>query len=493
MRKLLLVAPIFALLLSAPGLDFSRSNNRRFSNNNEIITFEESDVYYDLKSDENFDFNDYPLNEKVIDDKSLKSITLIEEYGTGLYLFLYNANGKSLHEDLSSARITMSTTSNFSDTKHYPITYLDSSEDNLFYKFRIDYSYPEEISDTRYYHLSEIEFDYGEGYSSGRHNTLAQSYFYSGTGDSLSYEQKNLNVINLNVNIGSYRFDYLNSNTHGQCQHFNDLFYLTFSVDDDYGELVGIKLSWTEVNSDLHNTYYYTMGEDEISKYLPDVSFDESYTDSLIIDYTSDDLQNLSSLEDLESNVWNNFTKLVNYFHKTESEESEFKVIEKVIFDNANNSTFDSYYFNEETKTLLNNMYYDAVGGNKDIYTIRFATKDFCNQTLGDYGYEWTTHYIKTEIEDCDVLTLTFFKDGVEYSLMASSAPNDYDPGDEVPDSLDSEKAWWEKLWENILEIIAPFIQQFRQIFEYIKIGLIVAIGICGLALIIKFLKYIFG
>ncbi len=56
-------------------------------------------------------------------------------------------------------------------------------------------------------------------------------------------------------------------------------------------------------------------------------------------------------------------------------------------------------------------QYHDAISGNKDQYIIRLALKDFCNSEVDNID---VCHkiYIKTEIIDCSILTLTFSKDG---------------------------------------------------------------------------------
>ncbi len=491
-KALLVIISIFANLLSTPGYHSSRSNQRRDLPSSDNLTFEESDVYYDLKSDPEFDFDDYPLRKDLSDEKSIHGISLVEDNLEQLYLFLYNANGKDLCSNLSSARITMSTSPNYSETQYYPLSFIDATDDNLFYKFRIDYNFPTEFKNIRNYHLSEMEFNYGEGYSSGRHVTLAQSYIYTGQGDSLSYEQKKLETINLSISPGHYRFNTLNENSTTNEQHYWDMFYITFPINVDYGDLVGIKLAWQEKVNDIY------LSNDEIDNFdFNNISEDYSkLSRPYIYEYTAEDLLNIDSLATI-----NNFGKsfLVNLNPKNwfidQDNNYDIPVIEKVIFDNENKSKFSNFYFNSDTINLLNNMYHDTVGGKRDIYTIRFSICDFTNSTYQMPNYSGSTtgfpswydkvqHVKYTEIVNCDVLTLTFMKDGKEYSLMASSEPKDYDPGIENPET----KTWWEKL----LELILNFIKEFRNFFENLVIVLGIIIGILGLALIIKFLKYIF-
>lgn len=149
--------------------------------NQTTSAFLTSDVLDDLQSDESFNLSKYPLRENITDDESISGITLVEDNLSSLYFYIYNCNGKNLSEGLSAVRITMSTdATNYDDVSYYDLTVLDYSEDYLFWKFKVDYIFPETYSDERAYCISEIEFDFGGGYSAGQHNTIGQFYLYSG-------------------------------------------------------------------------------------------------------------------------------------------------------------------------------------------------------------------------------------------------------------------------------------------------------------------------
>lgn len=420
------------------------TNNIRYSS--QSITFDKSDVVADLESDSSFNFNDYKKNEEVKDEDAIKDITLINS-SNSLYLYLFNQNGKSLESNLKNVRASISFEQNYTDTSYYLGSLVSKSDDNLFYKFRFDYS----ISNIEQVHIADIEFDYGEGYALGRHNTIGSSYYYE-KGKANAFEKKELEVIDLPVEVSSYRFNYLNDNTHGQCQHFNDLFYLTFTLPVNYGDLVGIKMSWDEINKDILTSHQWA-----INTGFTETIIDESNSDSKIMEFSSSDFQELKGLDDLNSSVWDGFTKLINLFNKSSSEVPELKVIEKIDYDFGANSKFENYYFSEDTISSLNQQYYTNLGSHKSSYVIRFAIKDFSKGTNGNSGSTqgWIDHDVKTTIENCDVLTLTFLEDGKTYTLMASSKPVDYDPGNEIPDREDPDwLAKFKQLLSTILLVV---------------------------------------
>lgn len=383
--------------------------------------FRTSDVMLDLKSDEKFDVTDYPLSENITDEKAISGITLVEDQMTDLFFYIYNCNGKDLSEGLRSARMTMSTDpTNSDDTTYYDLDLLSHSEDYLFWKFKVDYVFPETYSEERAYCISEIEFDYGNGYSEGRHNTIGQFYRYTGQGDTLTYELKNLEVVELEINPGSYRFNVPNANSTANGDHYWDLFYITFPIRRDYGDLIGIKLTWTE----------YLTDQESVNGKVTDLSKTIEMEPFV---YRNADLMNLISIKTMGT-AWDKFTYNLNPMNwlRDQSTDYDIKVIEKVEFDHLSSSTFEGYYFDDETITTLNDMYYRTIGSS-DFYVIRFAYRDFCNYVLSTDFSNYYKRFIKTEIQNCDVLTLTFLKDGTEYTLMVSSKPVNIDPGNENP------------------------------------------------------------
>ncbi len=444
------------VLTSIPGTinsSISQSNNK---------SFESSSIFYDLKSDSNFDIDSYKLNESVSDSNSIQAIALTRE-STNLYFYCFNENGKSLGEQLKSIQLSISISSDYSDTHYYSSIILDKTDDNLFYKFKIT-----GIKASTSYHIADIEFDYGKGYANGRHCNIAKSYFFDNTDSKTPSRVKELEVINISINPGNYRFPTINGNG-----YYTDMFYITFQLNNNYGDLIGIKLKWIENITD-----YYS----KIDLSYPQNSYtlDQSHTSELIeMSYSNKDLMNIESI----SSIGSSFQKFIlntnpyYWFTDQNTDYSNIPVIEKIKYDNKNSSIFKGYYFNQDTIDSLNSQYYDTIGGSKNQYVIRFCISDF---------FWWqdlsVINHKKTEIKDCDILTLTFCKDDVVYTLMASSNPVDYDPGNDMPKN-DIENAW----------------NKVFSFFDELKVAIgdaaifVIVIGICLIALFICWLfKFLF-
>ena len=446
-------------------------------------SFLTSDVLDDLQSDSTFDESNYPLRVNVTDEKAIEGITLVEDKLSSLYFYVYNANGKDLSEGLSSSRITMSTDpTNYDDVSYYDLTLLDETEDHRFYKFQINYIFPETYVNERAYCISEIEFDYGNGYSNGRHNTIGQNYFYSGQGEDLMFELKELNVVELNITPGSYRFDVINGNSTTFEDHYWDLFYITFPMRRDYGDLVGIKLIWNELSTDW--TQWLTSNDLVVRE---EAGYYHKLIENEVIEYRNTDLFNLESLETIGSGTRIMYNMNPWHWGKEQGKDYEnIKVIEKIKFDNLSSSTFNGYYFNDDTKKALNEEYYRTIGSS-DFYVIRFAYRDFCNNTYKLLG-ETVKRRVQTEIQDCDVLTLTFLKDGKEYTLMASSQPIEIDPGWEVPYNPN----WFEKLIKAIQDFINKALDVLGTV-GFILVAIVVGVFVLWLlSLIVSAIKRIF-
>lgn len=426
--------------------------------NQTTSSFLTSSVLADLQSDESFDADDYPIQ---TDSEDIELLTITREStettGYSVYLYLFNEGGTALETDLSSTRITMSCQSDdYSDTEYYSLNLIDCTADHRFYKFQTT------TEETDVYHISEIEFDYGNGYSEGRHQTIGKSFFYE-TEDANPSWTKGLEVVNLTISPGSYRFKTINGNG-----YYTDLFYVTFTLNQSYGDLIGIRLSWIEDVTD----YYEKSNLSTMTSY----STDNSYVSELItMDYSNTDLMNIVSINTIGSS----FGKFIfnispRYWFTDKSTDYEnIPVIEKIVYDNGASSSFDDYYLNADTITTLNNQYYDSLGGNKVPYVIRFALKDYYWDSSFNSGTKTINHQ-KTEIKDCDVLTLTFSKDGKVYSLMASGQPVDYDPG------IDNEN-WWDKLialiLEKLKEIFGPYADAAFKVLIAIIVLLVIVVA----------------
>lgn len=347
-----------------------------------------------------------------------------------MFFYIFNENGKSIDLNLKSTQISISCSNDFNDIKYYDATIIDKTEDNLFYKFKIT-----DISSSTQYHLGDIQFDYGEGYASGRHNTIASSYFFQ-TNENNPYEVKELDVINLTINPGNYRFSTINGNG-----NYTDMFYITFQLNSSYGDLVAINLNWKEEVTD-----YYS----KIDFGNPSQSYDRdnSYTSDLItMNYTSSDLLNIESINSIGTNFEKFILNINPYYWFTDQDKdySNIPVIEKINYDNKNQSTFENYYFNADTINSLNNQYYDVIGGQKNNYVIRFSIKDYFWDTYMTAGYQvtknikkvldnkWNVHYFHNNEHPKAIITSN---DNKVLTLGITSEPNDTHAKVKLQDNL---------------------------------------------------------
>lgn len=401
--------------------------------------YEKSTIQEDILNSD-FDLNKYVLNKNIEDSKSIIPLTLIHDHND-LYLYLVNQNGKSLTDNVVSTRISMSLNdSTYEDTSYYLLSYLDSSNDNLYYKYKVNCD-GNIFSFSKQFHISEIEFDYGTGYAKGRQETIAQSYYYDSVDDINPSSSQALDVINLEVSPENYRTNTINSNG---C--FTDIFYITFPVNKSYGDLVGLKLSWKEKSINYYGVYL-----DPVNGGLNDYY---SMSDQYVIDFKDTDFLESYSLNST-SNGWQKFVNSLNmnyWFYDKDTDYKNINVIEKINFDTT--GQYNNYYLNDNTKQKLLSDTVDFAVNN--YYAIRFAIKDFwwkqSNNVVGDVVL---SKYNKTEIKDCDVLTLTFKKNEKVYTLMASSKPVEHDPGTKMPDSKLT--SWWNQLngqLQNLLKIV---------------------------------------
>lgn len=211
---------------------------------------ENTSVMDDLRSTSGWNIYDYPSSD-------ILHSTLINfvEYGWdssdyGLYIYVYNPSERPIMTNSSIMTIQMSVCGNQS-TK-YSLTYLSSPTEEeyqyRFYKFSIDTSSISSIvkSSSRTYSLSSIELKY-IGNSNVESFTVAQEYVFTGSGDTLKCDSKNIEVIELDCYQTVYRPDVVSSAGKG---HQNQLNSVWFSIPniylDQYGELYKVLCEWWE-------------------------------------------------------------------------------------------------------------------------------------------------------------------------------------------------------------------------------------------------------
>lgn len=471
----------------------------------EIDFIDSSDVIEDLKTNEKFNEDNYSINTSLSLEDGLKPITLYEYGYKSLIYYFHNESGLKL-ENSYKYRITLSNNYSSTYTNNYDVTFkkydlniLDVSDDNKFVKFKVDYnSFSKKILE-RVYSISDFEIDLGEGYSKGVSIPLNETYIYSGIGETLKYEKKELETISLDVNADYYRTKTINASSTSRSPVYTDINYIIFPLKKNLGDLVKINLEWKEEVID----YYQLSSVLQSGKYTVDTIFkgfdneienlewkervygenhnsgDPEKYKKYSLTYTNEDFNEATTIHSLSG--WDQFriNTSIYTFWQDKNEEYILPVIEKVDFKDYNN--LESYRVSENTKALFKDQYKGDYYLGYDHYIIRFSYSDFANNLAADYnalGLPRYERYVKqTIIHDCDVLDLTFLKDGKIFTLAVNHKPTDI------------EKNWDKPTFFN--SIIAPWVDDFDNtldVYNKLTIALGVLLSLFIIVLIIYFL-----
>lgn len=239
------------------------------------LKYDETNVLDDLRGAKNFNILNYPF---YTSEKPEMFIMNVVEYcysfdiarqgNFGLYLYLYNPNGREIDISEGSNKVQMAVSYNSDGTPNayekFDLKFCSKSEEKfyegLFYKFKIVDHVSSDgktilqrvKSSERRYDISGIEIlekketlpvDYGVG-GTYVFSGYAKGYGALDTEDTLTCEVKELETIELDVHKTNFRTgEYFNN-------HYHDLTSVYFSVPqkyfDTYGSLQKIKAEWYE-------------------------------------------------------------------------------------------------------------------------------------------------------------------------------------------------------------------------------------------------------
>lgn len=184
--------------------------------------------------------SDYPINSF---DDAFHVLRFLETGYNGtsfdddaaLYVYVYNPSAQHIVKDSDQNRITFKVDTGY--LKH-DLIYCNSSTDNRFLKYRVDIGITTLREyfkgNRRTYEVSEIEL-----YQSGLNATsfkVGGEYVYSGSGDDLYCDKKDVFVIELDLTGTYYRPDVMSS---GGADHRNELASVYFSVPNSVIEYYG--------------------------------------------------------------------------------------------------------------------------------------------------------------------------------------------------------------------------------------------------------------
>lgn len=257
-------------LSSLTFLIFSACSFSKYTQKEANIKFDETSVLEDLTSatmenGEKFNLENFPPKANT----SPSIITFIEYCYSAdvnylknynLYLYFYNPGNCKIDYDSSSNMIQLST-GNENDYNKYSLVFLDSSDDNLFLKYRVNLKNDEKEKiynslncDKRIYSISSFEFSINNKIndftSGGTYIYSGYSAGYDGNDEStLSYTKEELETISVEPEQTCYRLDSSPLGTNYQSQLNSVYFSIPNVLLEKYGNLQKIKAQWYEYRS----------------------------------------------------------------------------------------------------------------------------------------------------------------------------------------------------------------------------------------------------
>lgn len=232
-----------------------------FADTEETITY--SNVLDDLQKDENFNIDDYPLNEK---DYSLQVIQIAESEDHELFIYVYNPSSKV--KELRATSINISINANeglyvADDDEgmsyiNYKLTYLNNY--SVFYKYKVD-NFTVKNDETRYYNISNIyrAFDYliDESAEDGQEisevgNRVGKVWTVQTIDGAVQYACKEVETIEITSKyVGFVRYYNGWKFYDSSC----DSHYVAFSTDKEIDQLIEAEVYFT----DQQITEYYVL------------------------------------------------------------------------------------------------------------------------------------------------------------------------------------------------------------------------------------------
>ncbi len=333
-RKQLYIKLIVLLLLALVILSLICGNiSTAFASTDDVLQFDSTNVLDDLKGStiggKSFDLADYPYDEKV----KPQIIGLVEycysyyesrQSNYGLYVYIYNPQGRDFDTNTDRNKISLSYGDNASYNK-YALKYLNCSiakgTEGLFYKFKVNLSEFERAlilngvkQAERVYKIAGLELSLKNEVTD---YAVAQTYKYSGYSkgyapfegaeSTLSCVVDGIDkYLQLNVHSTYWR----PSGTNGDSYSRDTLHSVYFSVPnyliEEYGEMTAVHATWLNA---LTSPVFVTGNEtvyNEINKYLG------KYVDGGKFQLSSSDNSNtdlkyaLIASKLIESATWNN-------------------------------------------------------------------------------------------------------------------------------------------------------------------------------------------
>lgn len=436
-------------------------------------------IYKELMQDSSFASHEFLFNKDVALHKEYSALLLYEHPENDLIFYVFNVTGFDI---LNPDDCRISLAYNSDDYNHHSLSFLGNTEDKKFYKFKVDEFVINPLDDKREYKIGEFEVKQERIYENGKaiavretknylSSSISQSYTYTKDG----YTCNNLTTITLDVNVGYKRTDGLTSDSEVGWQKWTDINYIYFNTPKNLGNLIGLKLDFYKTTRIEHYVTHSIPFTGTIGGVIqPDGSVPESKDEMTLSDgnvVKKGSLYNVLEIDSVEykdgnndkyycveytdqdkhsiigSNSFNTFLgSFLNFNWIWSSEDlKDLKIIEpidySIIAKDVINKT-NTYHLSTEDLNKLANEAIDNLLN--QTYLIRFDFSNFgLKGSSKDYGINYTYAYglgnninyykEKSIYRDIDVITLTYSKDGKEYTLPVVSNTNELIPGDETP------------------------------------------------------------
>ena len=396
-------------------------------------------IIEELSQDSNFNPNDFKFNPKVEDHKEFSPIGLYEHSSNEIIFYVFNVTGFGiLHPD--DCKLTMSYNSDNEYVK-YDLNYLGKSRDDKFYKFKIENFLTDSSINKREYKVSEFEVKQQRVYDKdGNPIGIKGSEIYSSSNISKisiyspnDYNVQELNTVDIKVKSDYYRVPGSKSKPfNGWDAVQTDVFYIYFNMPKTLGDLISIKMQWTEVYDHYIDNNSGSCGQEKIG-------LENNGKETILnpIEIKSGD-----SIKIDENKDW--FWKPETWFIGA-SKGYNLKNLQKFTLSDVNEieSKENNYCLTNETINFIKKSFYNPLS---DPYVIRYSVKDFQrkfedgkhHQIYDNFSdkYIRCNHYKETiskyRMKDIDIITCTFMKNDVAYTLPVVSNTSNQDTSNSV-------------------------------------------------------------
>ena len=409
MKRIVFIVVLIAILLSLVPMSAAYADTSVYS-----------DVLADLQANEDFDINDYPINQT---DFSLNVLQLAEGNDNSLLVYVYQPSAGKYDVRATKIRMSVDGGQNYYD---YNLTLL--SRNSVFFKYKVD-NYVADVSSSlsRTYDVVQImrpaDIALGDTVLDEHNNTISMvNYPVNWTftavkhNDSVYYGKEHLDTFTVTDKYcGQLKFRYddvTESLQHmfGTFYNYSMLHFIAFNTDRPIEDLRGADISY------VLNTYLY---------------------EDTMMDDASETVTSTSSLKSLSATESDSFQGGI-FGHKYTWNE----IMTKDDFVN-NVVTHSSAFFNSQMTVSGA----DDLEGKDWVLCFLVTETQSYYQSSGMNYYEMRTY---SWVTDETILQFTVMEHG---DLVVYGVVDNYQAGDGIPDNEENygfNEEWWSNWWDEL-------------------------------------------